>query len=164
MYCIVTVGSTEQRSLSSTSSQASPAAVMQLDSYTTFDWDAYLRETTSLAAPPEYYKQVYRITLAVCPCWICSVYCKSTYQNSSVVTYFLRTARLFNNIISISWINYCNFWVWYKHHVSRYSGIALCVECATITHMNLQGGNWTSASYVKSGISVALCSMHPMVR
>lgn len=51
------VGSTEQRSLSSTSSQASPAAVMQFDSYTTFDWDAYLRETNSVTAPPEYYKQ-----------------------------------------------------------------------------------------------------------
>jgi hypothetical protein len=58
IYCIVTVGSNEQRSLSSTSSQASPAAVMQFDSYTTFDWDVYLRETNSVTAPPEYYKQV----------------------------------------------------------------------------------------------------------
>jgi len=67
-YCIVTVGSTEQRSLSSTSSQASPAAVMQFDSYTTFDWDAYLRETNSVTAPPEYYKQVYQILLEICTC------------------------------------------------------------------------------------------------
>lgn len=68
IYCIVTVGSTEQRSLSSTSSQASPAAVMQFDSYTTFDWDAYLRETNSVTAPPEYYKQVYQIPLEIYTC------------------------------------------------------------------------------------------------
>lgn len=51
------VGSTEQRSLGSTSSQASPASMMQFDSYTTFEWDVYLRETNSVTAPPEYYKQ-----------------------------------------------------------------------------------------------------------
>ncbi|XP_069695083.1 polycomb protein Scm isoform X2 [Periplaneta americana] len=51
------VGSTEQRSLGSTSSASSPASVMQFDSYTTFDWDVYLRETNSVTAPPEYYKQ-----------------------------------------------------------------------------------------------------------
>jgi hypothetical protein len=66
MYCIVPVGSAEQRSLSSTSSQASPASVMQFDSYTTFDWDVYLRETNSVTAPPEYYKQVYRVHLEIC--------------------------------------------------------------------------------------------------
>ena len=39
---------------------------MQFDSYTTFDWDAYLRETNSVTAPPEYYKQVYQIPLEIC--------------------------------------------------------------------------------------------------
>jgi hypothetical protein len=68
MCCVVPVGSTEQRSLSSTSSQASPASVMQFDSYTTFDWDVYLRETSSVTAPPEYYKQVYHIPLEICTC------------------------------------------------------------------------------------------------
>lgn len=68
IYCIVPVGSTEQRPLSSTSSQASPASMMQFDSYTTFDWDAYLRETNSVTAPPEYYKQVYQIPLEICTC------------------------------------------------------------------------------------------------
>lgn len=66
----LTVGSTEQRSLGSTSSQASPASVMQFDSYTTFDWDVYLRETNSVTAPPEYYKQVYWILLK-CPRLLC---------------------------------------------------------------------------------------------
>jgi hypothetical protein len=59
----VPVGGTEQRSLGSTSSQASPASVMQFDSYTTFEWDVYLRETNSVTAPPEYYKQVHEILL-----------------------------------------------------------------------------------------------------
>jgi hypothetical protein len=96
IYCVVTVGSTEQQSLSSTSSQASPAAVMQFDSYTTFDWDAYLRETNSVTAPPEYYKQVCQIPLEICTCWSCWVYFMHTYQNLSVVTYFPRTASFIN--------------------------------------------------------------------
>jgi len=139
--CVVTVGSTEQRSLSSTSSQASPAAVMQFDSYTTFDWDAYLRETNSVTAPPEYYKQVYQIPIEICTCWSCWLYFINTYQNLSVVTYFRRTARLCDIIICISWINCWNFWGWYWNHVSRYSAVSFCVECAAITHMNLQGGS-----------------------
>lgn len=128
IYCIVTVGSTEQRSLSSTSSQASPAAVMQFDSYTTFDWDAYLRETSSVTAPPEYYKQVYQIPLEICTCWSSWVYFIHIYKNLSVITYVLRTSRLCDITICISGINCWDFWSWYWHRVSRYGAVSFFVE------------------------------------
>ncbi|XP_066998695.1 polycomb protein Scm isoform X2 [Anabrus simplex] len=45
----------EQRPVAATT-PAVPA-MPQFDAYTTFDWDSYLKETNSMAAPPEYYKQ-----------------------------------------------------------------------------------------------------------
>ncbi|XP_063241328.1 polycomb protein Scm isoform X2 [Bacillus rossius redtenbacheri] len=37
--------------------QAEQKRAGQMDIYSTFDWDAYLKDTNSIAAPPEYFKQ-----------------------------------------------------------------------------------------------------------
>ncbi|PSN34377.1 Polycomb protein SCMH1 [Blattella germanica] len=51
------VNNADQKSIGLASSSVSSASATQFESYSTLDWDVYLKETNSVAAPPEYYKQ-----------------------------------------------------------------------------------------------------------
>lgn len=62
---------------------------MQFDSYTTFEWDVYLRETNSVTAPPEYYKQVYEILLKCVHVENVNFISFGTYLNEQYCDYFL---------------------------------------------------------------------------